>query len=267
MPAPKKTWFTLLGVVATALTILGVVLAATDDNPSGVAKDPLALNGFPPKTAHMALTVTTEGGISIHANVEVNFNADRIEATFVVPLVLTGIPVDVRVVGNEIYASTPNLPAVLGKQWLALKENVPSLFNYSLELVKPDISLISGFPTEVVTKNGYYVTHDFRRDNVAVSRLGATPVTLPKVGSLHWSITTGKQGEVTASTLTVATRHSYTRVSATILSYNQPTHIVAPPSANVKVENSTYLKGLLGTGMFSVLIPANLSNLGSTSLS
>ena len=267
MLAPKKTWFALLGVVATFLTILGVVLAATDPNPSGFAKDPLALNGYPPKTAQLSLTVTTEGGIAIHANVEVNFNTNKIEATFVVPLVLSGLPVDVRLVGNEIYVTTPNFPAVIGKQWLALKENAPSLFNYSLELVKPDIDLINGFPTEVVTKNGYYVTHDFRRDNVAVRRLGASPATLPQVGSLNWSITTGKQDEVTASTLTVATRHSFTKVSATVLSYNQPTHIVAPPSARVKVGNSNYLKGLLDTGMFSVLIPANLSNLGSTSLS
>jgi len=267
MLAPKKTWFALLGVVATFLTILGVVLAATDPNPSGFAKDPLALNGYPPKTAQLSLTVTTEGGIAIHANVEVNFNTNKIEATFVVPLVLSGLPVDVRLVGNEIYVTTPNFPAVIGKQWLALKENAPSLFNYSLELVKPDIDLINGFPTEVVTKNGYYVTHDFRRDNVAVTQLGALSSNLSKVGSLNWSITTGKQGEVTSSTLTVSTRHSFTTLSATVLSYNQPTRIVAPPKDQVKVESSAYLRGLLGSGMFSVLIPANLSNLGSTSLS
>ena len=55
MPAPKKTWFTVLGVVATGLTILGIVFAATDPNPSGIAKDPLALNGYPPKTARSHL--------------------------------------------------------------------------------------------------------------------------------------------------------------------------------------------------------------------
>jgi len=80
------------------------------------------------------------------------------------------------------------------------------LYNYSLEMVKPDISLISGFPL-TWSRRMFFVTHDFRRDNVAVTQLGASSSTLPKVGSLDWSITTGKQGEVTASTLSVAERH------------------------------------------------------------
>jgi hypothetical protein len=267
MPAPKKTWFTILGVIATGLTILGIVLAATDPNPSGIAKDPLALGGYPPKTAKLSLSVTTGGGISLHANVDVNFTSNTVEATFVVPLVLTGIPVDVRLVGDEVYVGTSNFSSTIGEPWLSLKDSLPPLFNYSLELVKPDIALISGFPTEVVTKNGYFVTHDFHRDNVAVTELGTLASKLPKVGSLDWSITTGKQGEVTASTLTVSARHSYTTVNVSVLSYNQPAHIVAPPASKVKAENAAFLKDLLGSGMFSVLIPANISNLGSTSLS
>ncbi|MFZ1063189.1 MAG: hypothetical protein WAN30_06920 [Acidimicrobiales bacterium] len=267
MPAPKKTWFSILGVVAAGLTVLGLVLAATDPNPSGVAKDPLVLNGYPPKTAAIALTVTTSAGISIHASVEVNFNANSIEGTFVVPLFLSGIPVDVRLVGDRAYVGTPNFASTIGKPWLELKDDLPPLFNYSLELVKPDISLISGFPSDVVTRRGYEVTHDFHRDNVAVTELGASPSKLPKVGSLDWSITTGKQGEVVASTLSVSTRHAFTTVSATVLSYNKPVRIVTPPSSKVKQEGSAYLSRVLRSGMFSVLIPANLSNLGSTSLS
>jgi hypothetical protein len=267
MPAPKKTWFSILGVLATGLTILGLVLAATDPNPSGVAKDPLALNGYPPKTAKFALSVTTSADISIHAIVNVNFTTNSIEGTFVVPLFLTGLPVDVRLVGDQAYVGTPNLTSTIGKPWLELKDSLPALFNYSLELVKPDISLITGFPDVTVTRNGYQVTHRFHRDNVAVTELGASPSNLPKVGSLDWSITTGRQGEVTASTLTISTRHNFTTVSASVLSYNQPTHIVAPLSSKVKMEGSGYLSGLLKSGMFSVLIPANFTNLGSTSLS
>jgi hypothetical protein len=182
-------------------------------------------------------------------------------------LVLAGIPVDLRLVGGEAYASTPNLTSTVGKPWVGLKAKLPDLYNYSLELVRPDIALISGFPTESTTKNGYYVTHDFRRDNVAVTQLGKSSSRLPKVGSLEWSITTGKQGEVTASTLTVAARHEYTTVDATVLSYNRPAHITAPAASQVKSESLSYVRRLLDAGMFTVLIPANLSNLGSTSLS
>jgi len=71
----------------------------------------------------------------------VNFTSNKVEAKFVVPLVLAGIPVDARLVGNEIYASTPNFTSTVGRQWVAMKDNFPPLYNYSLELVKPDIAL------------------------------------------------------------------------------------------------------------------------------
>jgi hypothetical protein len=267
MAEPKRTWFTLLGVVATGLTILGIVLAATDSNPSGIPKDPLALNGYPPKTAKFALTVTTGGGVTLPATVNVNFLTNKIETNFVISLALSGVPVDLRLIGDKTYVSSPNFTSTFGKPWLSLKDALPALYNYSLELVKPDISLITGFPTVTVTRNGYYVTHDFRRDNVAVTEIGASATTLPKVGSLDWSITTGRQGEVTASTLTISTKHQYTTLSVKVLSYNRSARIATPPSSQVKSESSRYLQGLIGSGMFSLLVPANLSDLGSTSLS
>jgi hypothetical protein len=48
-----------LAVLATALTIFGVVYAATDSNSSGVAKDPFALHGYPPKSVDLLVTVST----------------------------------------------------------------------------------------------------------------------------------------------------------------------------------------------------------------
>jgi len=267
MPSPQRTWFTLVGILATGLTVLGVVLAATDANPGDIPKDPLALNGYPPKTAELAVTVTTGAAITVHAIVDVNFQTNKIEANFDVPLLLSGVPVDLRIIGDDAYASTPNFTATVGKPWIRLKVKLPQLFNYSLEFVRPDISLISGFPRETVTKSGYYVTHDFSRDNVALSELGASSSTLAKVGTLNWSITTGKQGEVTASTVTVSTKHQRTTIHASVVSYNQRVTITRPNASDVKTEDSSYLKGLLGSGALSVLVPANLSHLGSTSLS
>jgi hypothetical protein len=267
MPSPQRTWFTLVGVIATGLTVLGIVLAATDSNPADIPKDSLALNGYPPKTAELAVTVTTGDAISVHAIVNVNFQTNKIEANFEVPLLLSGVPIDLRIIGDDAYASTPNFTATVGKPWIRLKERLPQLFNYSLEFVHPDISLISGFSHETVTKSGYYVTHDFSRDNVALKDLGASSTSLVKVGTLNWSITTGKQGEVTASTVTVSTKHQSTTIHASVVAYNHRVNVVRPSADEVKTESSSYLKGLLGSGALSVLVPANLSNLGTTSLS
>jgi len=267
MASTQRKWFALVGIIATGLTVFGIVLAATDSNPADIPKDSLALNGYPPKTAEVAVTVTTGNAITVHAIVDVNFQTNKIEATFEVPLLLSGVPVDLRIIGDEAYASTPNFQATVGRPWISLKEKLPSLFNYSLEFVRPDISFISGFSRETVTKNGYFVTHDFSRDNVALKDLGASTSTLPKVGSLNWSITTGKQGEVTASTVKVSMKHQSTMIRATVIAYNQHVAIARPNADEVKAESSTYLKGLLGSGALSVLVPANLSNLGTTSLS
>ena len=46
----KKSSGIALATLAFSLTFMGVVLAATDSNPSGIAKDPLVLNGVPPRS-------------------------------------------------------------------------------------------------------------------------------------------------------------------------------------------------------------------------
>ena len=136
-----------------------------------------------------------------------------------------------------------------------------------MELVRPDIDLITGFSHTSVVKNGYFTTYDFSRDNVAVAPLGVATSRLPTVGSLDWSITTGKQGEVTGSSLTIATKRSETVITVTVLSYNRPASIAAPPAGQVTREDSKYLRKLLGsTPIASLLVPKNMTSRGSTQL-
>ena len=168
---------------------------------------------------------------------------------------------------NRLYASSPNLSSVIGTTWLATTMKVPALFGYSLELVRPDIALITGFSHETITKNGYFTTYDFTRHDVAVTSIGAPTGKLASVGSLEWSITTGRQGEATASTVTISTKTSMTRLSVTVLSYNQPAIIVAPPAGQVTSESSSFLAKLLrSTPITSLLLPQNLASLGSAHL-
>jgi hypothetical protein len=268
MAVSKRTGAAVLAVVASALTITGVVLAATDPYPSGLLKDPFALHGYPPKSADLEVVVSTGQAYSVQSNVNINFQTNRIEARLQIPLVFSSVDFDLRMVDHRLYASTPNLSSVIGTKWLSTKMSLPSLFGYSLEFVKPDIPLISGFSHKTITKNGDYTTYDFSRDNVAVTRLGAVKGELPGVGSLEWSITTGSQGEVTASSLVISSKKSMTEITATVLSYNQPARIEAPPAGQVKSEDAKFLEKLLGsTPIASLLVPQNLTSLGSTTLS
>lgn len=267
MAVSQRVWFSTLAIVASALTIVGIVLAATDSNPTGVVKDSLALNGYPPKTADFELNASSGSTYSVHATVEVDFSTDTIKANFVVPLALSGVPVEIRMVNNTVYVTSPNFASVFGTPWIEVPHSIPNIYNYSLELVRPDIALITGFPKEVVTKSGFYVTHDFIRHNVAVTTLGASKSANPKVGRLNWSITTGQQGEVTQSELTIASKTNVTKLDVNVLSYNQPTRVVAPPASQVTFKDPAFVERLLGSLNGMILVPANLSHFSSTNLS
>ena len=69
-----------LVVVAFALTVTGIVIAATDSNPGASAKDPLALNGYPPRSANLLVTLSTGAPYGLSANVTVNFKSNRVDA-------------------------------------------------------------------------------------------------------------------------------------------------------------------------------------------
>ena len=267
MEFSRKTGAAVLAVLATALTVLGVVLAATDSNPGGVRKDSLVLNGYPPRTAEIQFVISTGQSYSVNADVKVNFHTNAIEAKVQVPLVFSGTTFDVRMVNKHLYVTSSNMASAVGRPWLSTAMNLPALFNYSLELVKPDVALLSGFSHESVTKSGYFTTYNFSRDNVAVSRLGSKKGTLAGVGALALSITTGKQGEATAANVTIIGKSSRTIINATVLSYNKPVHVVAPPSSQVKPEGGGYVRHLLGaTVITALLVPSNMNSLGSTHL-
>jgi len=58
-------------------------------------------------------------------------------------------------------------------------------------------------------------------------------VTLPTLATVDFSISVGSQGEVTGLGLTVTSKRSTAAITVTVLSYNQPTAIVAPPARDV----------------------------------
>lgn len=260
----RRWWFVALGVVALSLTVLGLVLAATDPNPSELPKDPLVLNGYPPKTADLLLTVSAGASFGVSANVDVNFVSGRGDAVVQLPLAIASVAVDARLVDDHLYLRSAD---VSDGPWYGLRVGSLPLFGISLELTKPDIDLITGFTSKTVTKSGYSTTYTFYRDHVAVTNLFAPSTTQSRVGSVTWTITTGSQGEVSASTLLVKTRGSRTYFTATVESYNRPVKVSSPASKDVKaLKESTIEKILASASLKKLYIPTELTSLGRSSL-
>jgi hypothetical protein len=266
MAVPKRVAPITLAVVALALTLTGVIYAATDSNPGSVAKDSLALNGYPPRSAQFALKVSTGQAYSLNATVDVNFKKNQAQAQLEFPLLFSAATVNLRMTHSHLYVGSPNLASIFGKDWISTKLHSPSLFGLSLELTKPDISLISGFSHESVTKNGYLTTYRYQRDNVVLGTTSASPIKMPSAATVKISITVGSQGELTGATVSETSKSSTLVLELTVLSYNQPVHVLAPAPNEVKpVDTSQLFRLLKGTPFKS--LTKDLGSLGKTQVS
>jgi hypothetical protein len=263
MAVKKRVMALTIGVVALLLTVVGVVVASTNSNSVSVGKDPLRLNGYPPKTANLLVTLTTSSNVKLSANVTANFGTGRVSAVVSFPLVITTASVDVVGARNHVYVRSAD---VSSGPWLSAHLSLPDLFGISLELTKPDVDLITGFK-ESKSKSGYSTTYHLSRDDVAFSPLFAKANTTSTLGSIRWSITVGSQGEVTKSTLVEHVKKSTEKLSVTVLSYNQPAPITLPATGNLEPLSRSGFGGLLNSVNFSsLLIPSDLTSFSQSSL-
>jgi hypothetical protein len=262
--AKKRIMALALAIVALGLTVTGVVIAATDANPGSLTKDPLALNGYPPSSADLAVTVSTGANVSVSATVNVNFKTGRIEALVHFPLVIATASLNLIFADNELYARSAE---VTNGPWLEAKVATPNLFGASLELTKPDLDLITGFHKEVST-SGFQTSYVFTRHDVPMTSVVGSPTAYSTLGSLRWTITVGKQGEVVATKVVEKTRHATTTLSATVLSYDQPAKIDVPLASTSQPLSGSMLAKLLKSVDFnSVLIPSEVRSLGQSTIS
>ncbi len=259
----------LIGVVAVALTATGLVFAATDSNPGGATVDALALNGYPPKSAQLAVAISTGQSYSVNATINVNFVTNRVDAAVQVPLAFSAINADLRLADHHLYAGIANLQSIVGKSWISTPMKTPSLYGVSLEMTKPDISLISGYSRKTVTTSGAVTTYNFYRDNTAIRAPSGLPMTLPTLATIDFSISVGSQGELTATGLTVTSKHSRVSIAVTVLSYNRTTPITAPPAGEVLAVTPSILHRVFGSSSLipSLIAPRNVAALGQIRLS
>lgn len=261
MAAFKKSYGIALAFFAFALTSTGVVLAATDSNPSGIAKDSLVLNGVPPHSASLLMTVSNGQSYTISAMINVNFDTSRAQAIVQFPLLFSQTSVDLRLIGNHVYAEAADVSS--GK-WLEMNAHPPAFFGFAFEMTQPapDLNLIKSFDHESVTKSGYWTTYDFSSNAVALSNVLGTPKKTV-LGSLVITVTTGSGGEVTGATMTSRSRHDMSKITLQVLSYNKPAQIALPSANDINPLKISSLRQLFAsTSIATLLLPDNFSSLG-----
>jgi hypothetical protein len=260
MAAFKKSYGIALVLFAFALTVTGVVLAATDTNPSGIAKDALALNGVPPRSANLLVTVSNGQSYDVSATVEANFDTSRAQAIVHFPLLFTQTSVELRLVGHHVYAEAADVSS--GK-WLEIPEFPPSFFGIALEVTQPgpDLSQVKGFHHESVTRDGYYTTYDFSSNDVALTNaFGSRRRTV--LGSIDITVTTGSSGEVTGVTMTARSRSDVSKFTVQVLAYNQPVVVAAPSASDVNaLKVSSFHQLFASPSIATLLWPENFSSL------
>jgi hypothetical protein len=267
MAVPKRVAQFALVVVALALTVTGVVLAATDSNPSGYAKDTLVLNGYAPKSATLHVVISTGQAYSVTGDVNVNFVTNAIEAQLQFPMFFSATSVDLRLVNAHLYAGSANLSSIVKAPWIAIPVKQPSLFGVGLEMTKPDISLITALGPATVSRGGPYTTYSFKRSNVVLSAPSKLPVSMPAPSTVDLAITVGSQGELTSASLGVTSKTSTFSINVTVLSYNQAVNITAPPVSSVKNVTLAQIQKLFGSLPLAALLQAKyLANIGQIRL-
>lgn len=248
-----------LAVVAVALTLTGVVAAATDTSVTGRASDPLALRGAAPTSATVALNVTTGAATGVSASVAVDFATNQVSALVRIPLVVSTAAIDARLIGSRLYVRSANESS---GPWFDTTVAAPSLLAVADVLARPDLGRLRGF-TRTDSPSGSSTTYVLTRHGVAVSSLSGSTSRSPQLGTVRWSITVGSGGEFSSSELRVTTARSLTVVDVNVVNYNQPVRVVAPSPSNVRPLAPSVLRGLLNSSVFaSVVLPAHLASLG-----
>jgi len=217
------------GLLATGLTIFGVVAAGVDANPSGAPyRDPLALNGYPPTSVGLSFNVHSNSPYTLTGTAAVDLATNAATATVQVPFVLGTVTFTARALQGRVFFNNANLNTATHPVWFDTRFKVPALFGGALELTKPDIALVRGFPITSVRHDAHTTTYTFEKTDVPVTPVSATH-THSTLGSERWTVTTGSQGEVVSSSLDVRTPHAYTKVVVSVLWYNHPVRVTAPP--------------------------------------
>ena len=184
MAVSKRTGAAALAVVATALTVTGVVARRHRPQPVGRREGSA-------RPQRLSAQVRRHRGWSCRRAAATACSRTSTSTSALTPSKRRSrFPSSSRAsrptfawCDHRLYASTANLSSVIGAKWLSTRLTLPSLFGYSLEFVRPDISLDLRLQSQ--DRHEERQLHDVRlpRDDVAVHvLLGSAKGRLPGVG-------------------------------------------------------------------------------------
>ena len=253
-------------MVALALTVGGVVAAASDANPAGGFRDPLALHGVPPTSTQLHVVLSSGPSVHVEGNVTIDFAANTAEAQLQIPLFFSATSFDLRFLHHHLYAGSANLSSIVGKPWLALSTPDLSLHPLAVAMMRPDTALITRFGSPTTTRNGASTTYSFTRHHVQPATTHRRPSSTGR-STVHLTLTVGPRHELTGFSLSLTSPTSSQSIVVTVLSYNQPVSILAPAPGAVRHVTLSQLQQLLGsTPLGGVLSLKNLAGLGQLRL-
>lgn len=189
----------------------------------------------------------------MHAVAEIDFRQNAMEMQGSIPLFSSDASLDVRWTGNFVYLHSG---VSTSAKWLKFPATSPSLFGTSLEMIKPDLSLLTGFDAVTKQRVGNETVRTYIRHRAALS---AGSGSASQLGSVRLVVTTGRQGEIVSVDSSTTQGQVTTDVSAVVSAYNTPVHVLAPPASQVRnVSPRRILKVIRHSPLARIVIPMNL---------
>ena len=176
--------------MALVATVLGVIYAATDSNPSGASDAALNYHGSL-RTAQMEITIDTGQRYDVNGTIDMNFVTNRIRATVNIPLFFSTATISAIMANSQLYLTTPSIQSTAAKPWLSIPHGTNDLFpiQSTLEDFRQNLFCLQAIGPVKVTTTGPYTTYStvgaVPKDTCMVpSPVSYTHLTLPTIYSV-----------------------------------------------------------------------------------
>jgi hypothetical protein len=238
-----------IAAISVALSVTGVVLASTDPNPHGYKTDPLNLHGFAPRSADIAISVSTNSLPLLSGDFQVDFHRSVGELTMGTSIMGANTQLQVVVGKNHAYlvhGGTFNRP------YLELGKVGVSWYGVSFEMAHPQVSLLNAATSSVT------MSHNEQGEAVYTYKLNGSSLPLGTGlklnGATSLAVSIGRGGELTGISIKIRSKQGTETIALRVLSYNQPVNVTVPKRSEITTGNA---------GLGSLLKVLNISRLTS----
>lgn len=242
----------VIAVLATALSVTGVVLAATDPNPHGYRVDALNLHGYAPSTADVQISVVTNSMPLVSGDLQIDFQRSLGQLTMGTSVLGSSAQFKMILANQHAYLVNGGTAA---RPYVDLGAFAVSWLGVSFEMAHPQVNLLAGaIGTDVVTTGpqGEKI-HTFQLNGNSIPV--GSGFALKNTASL--SVTIGRGGELTGVGIQVRSKKVSEEINLTVLSYNKKVTVSAPDSSQVSTQAG---------GLQNLLKLMNISQLATNSL-